>query len=130
MAEVIKKCRDTGYVTSFSGRKRYIKDINSKDSNQKASAERQAINTTIQGTASDIVKMAIINIRNELYVSQNHQVKFIHFIHDELLYEIPNNGQAIERTVEIIKNAASNACKLNVQLPVKVRKGISWGEMQ
>ena len=114
-----------GFVETISGRRRYIKAINSANKTEKAAAERIAINTPIQGSAADIVKQAMIKVHSEL--SQKFpEAKLLLQVHDELIAECPEN-QA-EQVAELIKTTMESVISLSVPLKVSVETGKRWGE--
>lgn len=123
----IQKTEETGFVQTIFGRKRHIANINSKNKLEKSSAERMAVNTPVQGSAADIVKKAMLDVSKALE-EENTQAKLILQVHDELLVECPDNPQAIEKTISIIKEKMENAVKLNVPLKVSIEYGKNWGE--
>ena len=114
-----------GFVETISGRRRYIKAINSANKTEKAAAERIAINTPIQGSAADIVKQAMIKVHSEL--SQKFpEAKLLLQVHDELIAECPEN-QA-EEVANLIKTTMESVINLSVPLKVSVETGKRWGE--
>lgn len=136
--KILNSAREKGFVETIAGRRRYIPDINTSTSLQKrAQAERQAINTTIQGSAADIAKYAILRMERNLLKYQpalqmdsNDTTNGIHLVlhlHDELLYEVPCD-KAIQ-VIKILKSSMENCAKLLVPLRVKVKKGQCWGNM-
>ncbi len=123
--EVLKFARKNGYVTTISGRRRFIPEINAQDKIQRESAERTAINTPVQGSAADLIKIAMINIANFIK-SEKLNSRLILQIHDELVFEV------YEDELEIMK---SNVCSLmenslTLDIPIKVDVGIgkNWLE--
>lgn len=126
--------REKGYVETIAGRRRYIPDINNINNPRKrAQAERQAINTTIQGSAADIAKYAILRMERNLLKYQNklHPLSSINLVlhlHDELLYEVPS--EKTKDVLKILKSSMENCAKLLVPLKVKVKKGQCWGSME
>lgn len=127
MTNVISSAEETGFATTILGRKRPILNINSSNKIEKSAAERVAKNTPIQGSAADIVKTAMINI-NEALKNTNSQAKLLLQVHDELIFECPDDKQTIENTISLIKEKMENAIKLNVPLRVSVEFGKNWGE--
>lgn len=94
-----------------------------------ASAERQAVNTTIQGSAADIAKRAICSIAKKIETDDiENQPRLILQLHDELIYEVPENKQ--ESFIRLLKHEMENTVRLNVPLPVKVKSGSRWGSLQ
>ncbi len=123
MEHARERARQSGYVETVLGRRLWLPDINSANSHRRHSAERAAINAPMQGTAADIIKLAMIAVHNWL-VRENMRSKLIMQVHDELVLEVPD----IE--IEIIKNGLpihmSNAAKLDVPLLVEVGVGENW----
>jgi DNA polymerase-1 len=121
----IVTAKKNGYVTTLFGRMRYIPEIYSKDSRVSKSAENIAINTPIQGTAADIIKIAMINIQNNLK-KKNMKTKMIIQIHDELVFELPESEIEVAKT--LIKNEMENAIKLSIPIKVDIGMGKNWLE--
>jgi DNA polymerase I len=125
MDESIKKARDTGYVTTMFGRKRYLRDIHSRNQVVRGNAERNAINAPIQGSAADIIKIAMIRI-DERLKSERFFSKMILQVHDELIFEVPESE--LERLRELVLFEMSNAVKLDIPLKVDCGTGKNWFE--
>jgi len=125
MAEQVKKAQDFGYVETILGRKRHLKDINSSNFVVKAHAERNAVNAPIQGSAADIIKLAMIKIDHELEV-QNLKTKMLLQVHDELLFEVPIDE--LETVKTLIKKEMESAFSTSVPLLVEVGVGDNWLE--
>lgn len=125
MAEQVRKAQDFGYVETILGRKRHLKDINSSNFVVKAHAERNAVNAPIQGSAADIIKLAMIKIDSELE-TQNLQTKMLLQVHDELLFESPL--EELETAKALIKKEMESAFPTNVPLLVEVGVGDNWLE--
>ncbi|MCD6245636.1 DNA polymerase I, partial [candidate division WOR-3 bacterium] len=121
--KTIRFARDNQYVRTLKGRIRYIPTINSKNKNEFEFAKRIAINTPIQGSAAELIKMAMIDIYKEYGNSED--VKMLLQIHDELIFEIRNNFM---NEIYVIKNIMESTIHLNVPLIVTVGKGESWFE--
>ena len=120
-------CEKNGYAETMYGRKRYLPDIHSQNRTIKANAERIAINSPIQGTAADIIKMAMVEIQNRLQ-QENLQSKMILQIHDELIFECPDNE--VERMQELIRHEMESIVKLSVPLTVDVGVGRNWYDLK
>lgn len=127
MSDVITKAEQTGYVETILGRRRPIVAINSRNKVEKAAAERVAKNTPIQGSAADIVKTAMVSVATALKET-NSPAKLLLQVHDELIFECPDNQEIIEKTITLIRDKMENAVKLNVPLRVSVEYGKNWGE--
>jgi len=125
MDNMIKTARDNKFVYTLMGRKRYLKDINSLNSLVRSNAEHNAINTPIQGSAADIIKLAMINIHNKIK-ELKLKTKMILQVHDELLFDVPLNEK--ETMVNLIKTEMENAVKLSVPLIVDLSDGDNWSE--
>ncbi|XP_026462866.1 LOW QUALITY PROTEIN: DNA polymerase theta-like [Ctenocephalides felis] len=141
---VIQKCSETGFVETIKGRRRYLPNINQSSRSLKGQAERQALNTTIQGSAADISKIAMVKV--DTFVSkkieqcsqfsnsdrtakfENDSICLMLHMHDELIYEVQEN--CVEEFVKILKDSMENAFCLNVPLPVNIKVGDSWGSMK
>jgi DNA polymerase-1 len=125
MDESIKKARDLGYVTTMFGRKRYLPDIHSRNQVVRGNAERNAINAPIQGSAADIIKIAMVRIYERMK-SENYQSKMILQVHDELIFEVEISE--FEKLKEMVIYEMSNAVKLDVPLKVDWGTGNNWFE--
>ena len=123
----IQNAEQTGFIQTILGRKRPILNINSKNKVEKSAAERIAINSPVQGSAADIVKKAMCDISEELRKTES-QARLLLQVHDELIFECPDDEKIIKETIEIIKNKMENCVKLNVPLRVSVEYGKNWGE--
>lgn len=124
--------RENGYVETITNRRRYLPNIESDAVSTKNQAERQAINTTIQGSAADIAKYAIIRMSKNLkkidnLFKTNNRVELVLHMHDELIYEVPIN--LVERIANVLKHSMENCVQLDVPLKVKVKTGKNWGEL-
>ena len=125
ITDQIDFARDHGYVQTILGRRRYLKDINSQNAIVRGGAERNAVNAPIQGSAADIIKIAMINIHNKL-VSENWKSKMLLQVHDELVFDVHNSE--LERIQPMIQHEMENAFKLEVPLVVDLGKGKNWLE--
>ncbi|MEW6417208.1 MAG: DNA polymerase I [Nitrospirota bacterium] len=121
----VEEARNRGYVSTLFGRRRAIPEIKSKNSNIRQQGERLAINSPIQGTAADIIKIAMINIWKRLKDS-GLKTKMILQVHDELLFELPI--QEIEIVIDIVKKEMEGAITLSVPLSVDINYGKNWSE--
>lgn len=125
--EQIKKAKEYGFVTTLLGRRRYIPDINNKNQGIRQFAERQAVNTPIQGSASDLIKLAMVEIHNEIK-KRNLKAKMVLQIHDELLFDVPNDEMS--ELVELVRGRMENVLELDVPIKVDIKKGKNWLEME
>lgn len=125
MNNLIAKVHENGYVKTMFGRKRVIDEIKSANYMVKTSGERMALNTPIQGTSADILKIAMIEIHKELK-KRNLKTKMIIQVHDELLFDCPKEEQ--KEVEKLIKDKMENAYKLLVPLKVDIESGANWYE--
>ncbi|XP_045358148.1 DNA polymerase theta isoform X1 [Leopardus geoffroyi] len=160
MRETVKNCKRDGFVRTILGRRRYLPGINDNNPYHKAHAERQAINTTVQGSAADIVKIATVNIQKQLetlhstFKSHGHREGMLQSDRTGLLPKRKLQGmfcpirggffilqlhdellyevaeEDVVQVAQIVKNEMENAIKLSVKLKVKVKIGASWGELK
>lgn len=121
--ETVRQAKNDGFVTTLMGRRRYIPDINSRNWNVRGFAERTAINMPIQGTAADIIKLAMIQIQNYLQENEFHSRMLLQ-VHDELIFEIAIEEE--EFLPEIIRNMMQNAYTLDVPLEVEMGLANNW----
>ena len=125
MEETLSSAREKGYVETLLGRKRYADGLTSSNMNIVKAEERACINMPIQGTAAELIKIAMINVYNKM--KEFHlKSKMILQIHDELLFDVPKSE--IEILPSIVKNEMENAIKLNVPLKVDCDYGENWFE--
>ncbi len=117
--------RENGYVETVSGRRRYLKDINSANAVVRGAAERNAVNAPIQGSAADIIKIAMINIHKRLK-TENWKSKMLLQVHDELVFDVHNSE--LEKIKPMIQHEMENAFKLDVPLVVDMGEGNNWLE--
>jgi len=125
MRDQIDFARDNGYVSTVLGRRRYLKDINSQNAIVRGAAERNAVNAPIQGSAADIIKLAMISIYNRLN-KEKWKSKMLLQVHDELVFDVPKDE--IESLKIMVKNEMENAFKLDVPLLVDIGIGNNWLE--
>jgi DNA polymerase-1 len=125
MDDCVKKARECGYAITLTGRKRYIREINSPNYNLRQFGERAAMNMPLQGSSADIIKIAMINVDKALK-DRGLKSKLILQVHDELLLDAPIDE--VDVASEILKNEMENAVKLNVPLTVEVHTGKNWYE--
>jgi DNA polymerase I len=125
MQDQVDFARENGYVQTISGRRRYLKDINSANMMVKSGAERNAVNAPIQGSAADIIKIAMINIHKKL-TSENWKSKMLLQVHDELVFDVYN--QELDKIKPMIKHEMENAFKMTVPLEVEMGVGKNWLE--
>ncbi len=123
MDKVIKQAQKDGYAATILGRRRPIDGLDSSNGNIRSSAERMAFNTTLQGSAADLIKLAMINIQKKID-AEKLPVKMILQIHDELVFELPE--ETVDEHTVWIKHEMENAMALTVRLKVDTGYGKSW----
>jgi DNA polymerase-1 len=123
--ELIKKTENCGYVTTISGRRRYIPTINSRNKTEKSAAERITVNTPIQGSAADIVKTAMLNLDRRL-AAEKSNARLLLQVHDELILECPK--EEADAAVKIVREEMERAVSLSIPLRVSVETGLRWGD--
>ena len=123
--DTVAAARENGYVETLFGRRRYLPDINSKNATVRALAERNAVNAPIQGTAADIIKMAMINVDRKL-TEASLKSKMVLQIHDELLFDVPE-GET-QTLMKVVKDCMENVMELSVPLTVECNYGKNWLE--
>ena len=121
--ETIAEVRKTGYAVTLFGRKRPIPDMHTKNPNARSFAERTAVNTPLQGTAADLIKLAMIRI-DEILRREQLQTRMLLQVHDELLFESP--PAEAEMVAKMVKREMESVCKLDVPLVVDVGTGDNW----
>ena len=119
--------RETRYVETVMGRRRYLPDINASNFNVRGAAERMAINMPIQGTAADIMKLAMIRVQRRLE-EEKLQAKMLLQVHDELVFEVPQ--EELEAIKELVFDEMPAALELDVTLKVDAKWGPTWGDME
>ena len=123
MSEQVDFARENGYVSTVLGRRRYLKDINSSNAVVRGAAERNAVNAPIQGSAADIIKIAMIKIHQKLK-DKGLKTKMLLQVHDELVFDVYKSE--LDEVQELIKSEMENAFKLDVPLDVEVGLGDNW----
>lgn len=125
MNKAIEQARKLGYVETLFGRRRYLPDINSRNSVVRGVAERNAINAPIQGTAADIIKKAMVAV-DKAFKTENLQSRMVLQVHDELNFEV--RKEELQRVTEIVKREMESAVSLKVPLVVDIGVGQNWLE--
>lgn len=121
-----QKCRETGFAETFWGRRRTIPEINDRNKLVKANGDRAAVNTVIQGTAADLVKLAMIKVYRE-FKNRNFKSKLILQVHDELIFDVvPGEKDDIK---QIIKSCMTSGFGFNLELKINIEEGNNWGEL-
>jgi DNA polymerase-1 len=125
MSHQLELAREHGYVETIMGRRRYLKDINSNNAIVRSFAERNAINAPVQGSAADVIKLAMIKV-DEAIKKHSLSTTMLLQVHDELVFEVPKNE--LEKVKPIIKEAMESAASLSVPLEVEMDFGDNWLE--
>ena len=123
--EYLEKAKADGYVDTLFSRRRYLPELKSSNFNVRSFGERVALNMPIQGTAADIIKIAMVNVHRRL-AEEGLEAKLILQVHDELIVECPDSEA--ERVKEILTREMENAAALSVPLTVDAHIGHSWAE--
>lgn len=125
MNNTMNFARENGYVETIMGRRRYLRDINSANMTVRGYAERNAINAPIQGSAADMIKIAMINIHKDM-VAQKLQSKMTMQVHDELVFDVIKGEK--EQVKEIITHRMKTAIKTEVPIEIEIGEGLNWLE--
>jgi DNA polymerase-1 len=125
MSKAVESAKEKGYVETILKRRRYLRDINSANMTVRGYAERNAINAPIQGSAADMIKVAMINIQNDI-TKQCLQGKMIMQVHDELVFDVPKNE--IDSFKNIILERMKTAIQMRVPIEVEIGEGKNWLE--
>jgi DNA polymerase-1 len=122
---LIADAREKGYAETLLGRRRFLRDIVSRNATSRQAAERNAINTPVQGTAADLIKLAMVRVHREL--KQRHlKTRMVLQIHDELLFDVPKDEVGAVR--DLVKQAMTTVLDIGVPLEVSVGVGDTWLE--
>lgn len=124
---VINGCRRNGYVTTILGRRRYIPNINEPEGPDRWEAERMAVNTVIQGSAADMIKLAMLELNN-LIIQDLLTAKMLLQVHDELIFEVPSD--LVDHVIPTIKATMEGVIPLSVPVLVDAEYGPAWGGMK
>lgn len=127
MEKIVEQSRQKGFVTTLLGRRRYLPEIHAKDRNVRSFAERVAINMPIQGTAADIIKIAMIHI-DKKFREEKLRAKMLLQVHDELIFEVP--AEEIEQARTIIVREMEGALTLTVPIKVNISVGKNWRDLE
>lgn len=125
MSKQIDFARENGYVETLMGRRRYLTNINSQNGMIRSADERNAVNAPIQGSAADIIKIAMKNIFNILNEKQ-FKSKMILQVHDELVFDV--HLSELDKIKKVVKNSMENAVTLDIPLKVDIGTGKNWLE--
>jgi DNA polymerase I len=123
MERVVRECRENGYVETITGRRRYMRNINSSNNAVRSAAEREAINSPIQGTAADMIKIAMVNIDRGLR-TEGFAAKMLMQVHDELVFEVPHSEVAA--VTSLVKEYMTTAIPMRVPIVVDSGTGANW----
>ena len=123
----INKAQKDGFVATLLGRRRYIPEINNKNQGLRQFAERQAVNTPIQGTAADLIKMAMIQIHG-LLKAKSLRAKMVLQVHDELVFDLPQ--EELKQVAALARQSMENVLELKVPIRVDIKSGRNWLEME
>ena len=127
MDQTLREGRERGYVSTLFGRRRYMPELRSRNGGLRQQAERMAINAPVQGTAADIIKVAMNRLWRQLRES-GYRSKLLLQVHDELLFEVPVSE--LQAVGELVCKTMESAIELSVPLVVEVKYGKNWGEMK
>jgi DNA polymerase-1 len=125
MSKQIDFARENGYVETLMGRRRYLTNINSQNGMIRSADERNAINAPIQGSAADIIKIAMKNIFN-IFNEKQFKSKMILQVHDELVFDV--HLSELDKIKKVVKNSMENAVALDIPLKVDIGTGKNWLE--
>ena len=125
MKDVVEDARNSGYTKTLYGRRRYIPDLKNSNFNVRQGAERIALNTPIQGTAADLIKLAMIRVDSAL-AKEYPQAKLLLQVHDELIVECPES--IAEQVAQLVSSQMEQVAQLNVPLIADAKWGKSWYE--
>ena len=125
MDGTIEFAREHGYVETVTGRRRYLRDITSANATVRASAERNAINAPIQGTAADMIKLAMISIHGEL-TKRKLKTKMLLQVHDELVFDLHRDEE--KEVLPLVEEKMKTAIVLDVPIEVELGVGETWLE--
>jgi len=123
--KTLKESYEKGYVTTLLQRRRYLPDLKSKNRQVKEFAERTAINTPIQGSAADMIKLAMINIHRRIK-DEGRRAKMIIQVHDELVFEVSEDE--IEQIKKLVKEKMEGVMNLSVPIIAEIHTGKNWNE--
>ena len=125
MKQVVEEARERGFTQTLYGRRRYIPELKASNFNVRSAAERMTLNTPIQGTAADLIKLAMIRVENALS-SNFPQAQLLLQVHDELIVECPE--QIAADVAALVSREMQNVAQLSVPLQAEAKWGSSWYE--
>lgn len=123
----LERARNDGFVTTLLGRRRYLPDLRSRVYPMRAAAERMAINAPAQGSAADLIKLAMVKV-GQLFAESGVRARLVLQVHDELIFDVPPNEVASVRMQ--VKDAMENAMRLEVPLVVDFKVGPTWAAVE
>ena len=123
MDNTVQRAREIGYVETLFGRRRYIPELKEKNFNIRSFGERTAMNSPIQGSAADLIKIAMVNLDRALK-DTGHSAAILLQVHDELVLEVPESK--VEQVTDIVRREMTSAAQLKVPLVVDVGVGPNW----
>jgi len=123
----LREARETGYVRTLMGRRRPVPEVNDRNHSVRSFGERAAVNSPIQGTAADIIKLAMIQLRDQLRLMDDPATLLLQ-VHDELVLELPPEN--LEPVAETVRKGMENAYPMNVRLKVDAKHGCNWQDME
>ena len=123
LEKVVEEATENGYTTTLYGRRRYIPELRMQNFNLRSFGKRIAMNAPIQGTAADIIKVAMIRVHSRL-IKEGLDARLVMQVHDELIVEAPQAEEALVRT--ILREEMENAITLSIPLTVEVTSGKNW----
>ena len=127
LTEFIPRVRQSGYVETVMGRRRYIPEVRSSNPNIRAAGDRMAVNMPIQGTSADIIKIAMVRIQRQMDALKLRSLMIIQ-VHDELIFEVPQDE--LEQMRGLVEELMPSAMDLAVPLDVEFKVGETWGDME
>ena len=125
MEQTVESCKENGYVQTLLGRRRYLRDINSRNRNIRSAAERNAINSPIQGTAADMIKIAMIKIHQE-QIERGWKTKMLLQVHDELVFDLYREEEKEVR--QVVEDAMKMAIPMKVPIVIEMGTADTWLE--
>ncbi|MCS7208253.1 MAG: DNA polymerase, partial [Fimbriimonadales bacterium] len=126
---ILEAARETGYVRTLLGRKRYMPELHSANRNERLAAERAAINMPFQGTAADIMKLAMIRVHRRL-PEIAPKARMLLQVHDELLLEVPDSRESVAEVARAVRAEMEQAYAMRVPLVVEAKVGRNWRDME
>jgi len=126
MEDCLRQARERGFVATLLGRRRYLPELSSPQGGARAQAERIAINTPIQGTAADLIKVAMVRLQG-LIRREGLKARMLLQVHDELLFEV--EGEGLEEVKRVVREQMENVAQLRVSLRVDLKSGPNWAEL-